>query len=175
MALHSKPHSAAGSSSIRQKCKNTGFRPFSAASSRQACRPGLLLRSNTPSVEAPEAVVEARPVTIPFNTNFHVAEVAAPSTSGNAVPDALLPLANPTALAVAGGLALGAFGLKKLLDTPSRAYNNNVGTEYDAWTEEGAPTCCMACVSLRFIALPPPLFVKLSKLSFVCLAIDTLD
>lgn len=38
---------------------------------------------------------------------------------------------------VLGGLALGGYGLKKVFDTPSRTYNENVGDEYDAWTEDG--------------------------------------
>jgi MPBQ/MSBQ methyltransferase len=36
-----------------------------------------------------------------------------------------------------GGLALAGFAVKRILDTPSRAYDQNVGEEYDAWTEEG--------------------------------------
>ncbi|KAK3284469.1 hypothetical protein CYMTET_6474 [Cymbomonas tetramitiformis] len=40
------------------------------------------------------------------------------------------------AIAAAGVLALAA-GTKYILDRPSRAYDNNVGEEYDAWTEEG--------------------------------------
>lgn len=43
----------------------------------------------------------------------------------------------PTAALVLGGLALAGYGVKKILDTPSRAYDGNVGEEYDAWTEEG--------------------------------------
>jgi hypothetical protein len=44
---------------------------------------------------------------------------------------------SPTALAIAGGLALTAYGIKKLYDTPSRTYDQNVGDEYDAWESEG--------------------------------------
>lgn len=29
------------------------------------------------------------------------------------------------------------YALKRVYDTPSRTYDNNVGDEYDAWTEEG--------------------------------------
>lgn len=32
---------------------------------------------------------------------------------------------------------LAGYGIKKVFDTPSRAYDQNVGEEYDAWTEEG--------------------------------------
>lgn len=45
-------------------------------------------------------------------------------------------LATAAAL-VAGGLLLAGLGIKKVFDTPSRAYDENVGQEYDAWTEEG--------------------------------------
>lgn len=38
---------------------------------------------------------------------------------------------------VLGGLLLAGYGIKKILDTPSRPYDSNVGDEYDAWTEEG--------------------------------------
>ncbi|GAB4814911.1 hypothetical protein N2152v2_001957 [Parachlorella kessleri] len=52
--------------------------------------------------------------------------------SGPALP------AVPTAAALAlAGLALAAYLLKKVFDTPSRTYDQNVGNEYDAWTEEG--------------------------------------
>jgi MPBQ/MSBQ methyltransferase len=32
---------------------------------------------------------------------------------------------------------LALLALKRVYDTPSRSYNNNVGDEYDAWTDEG--------------------------------------
>ncbi|KXZ49093.1 hypothetical protein GPECTOR_23g25 [Gonium pectorale] len=41
------------------------------------------------------------------------------------------------ALHAVAGLGLTAYTLKRILDTPSRKYDNNVGKEYDAWTEEG--------------------------------------
>ena len=41
------------------------------------------------------------------------------------------------ALLGASGVALGAYGIKKIYDTPSRTYDNNVGDEYDSWTQEG--------------------------------------
>ncbi|PNH02628.1 putative tocopherol O-methyltransferase, chloroplastic [Tetrabaena socialis] len=44
---------------------------------------------------------------------------------------------DPTVLAAVAGLGLTAFTIKRILDTPSRTYDNNVGQEYDAWTEEG--------------------------------------
>ncbi|KAL4434784.1 hypothetical protein ABPG77_005311 [Micractinium sp. CCAP 211/92] len=47
-----------------------------------------------------------------------------------------IPPAGVTALLVSGALLAG-YGVKKVFDTPSRAYDQNVGQEYDAWTEEG--------------------------------------
>lgn len=47
-----------------------------------------------------------------------------------------IPPAGVTALLVSGALLAG-YGIKKIFDTPSRAYDQNVGQEYDAWTEEG--------------------------------------
>ena len=41
------------------------------------------------------------------------------------------------AAAVAAGLGLAAYAVKKSFDTGSRVYQGNVGAEYDAWTEEG--------------------------------------
>lgn len=34
-------------------------------------------------------------------------------------------------------MGLTLYAIKRMLDTPSRTYDNNVGQEYDAWTEEG--------------------------------------
>jgi MPBQ/MSBQ methyltransferase len=42
-----------------------------------------------------------------------------------------------TPWAVAGGALLALLALKRVYDTPSRSYDNNVGDEYDAWTDEG--------------------------------------
>ena len=40
-------------------------------------------------------------------------------------------------LAAVAGVALCFFALKKVFDTPSRAYKENVGDEYDSWTDDG--------------------------------------
>ncbi|DBA96041.1 TPA: hypothetical protein ACH3X1_001542 [Trebouxia sp. C0004] len=40
-------------------------------------------------------------------------------------------------MAAAAGVALTFFALKRVFDTPSRAYKENVGDEYDSWTEDG--------------------------------------
>lgn len=42
-----------------------------------------------------------------------------------------------TALAALAGVALAALAIKKVFDTPSRAYKENVGQEYDSWTDDG--------------------------------------
>jgi len=47
-------------------------------------------------------------------------------------PPAVLPY-----MAAAAGVALTFYALKRVFDTPSRAYKENVGDEYDSWTEDG--------------------------------------
>lgn len=70
------------------------------------------------------------------NTNNPVATIAAaPAPATTTTP----PL-DPTTLGVAGAAAATvalALAIKRVYDTPSRAYDRNVGDEYDAWTEEG--------------------------------------
>jgi MPBQ/MSBQ methyltransferase len=67
-----------------------------------------------------------------------VAELArAPAVAAPAPPAPALPPRLPAAAAAAAALALAALAAKRVLDTPSRAYDANVGEEYDAWTEEG--------------------------------------
>lgn len=81
-----------------------------------------------------EAVVTVR--TLPVNNSrCTVAESVSPAGSFISTP--ALPSSVPLGLAAAGGLILAGLGLKKLYDTPSRRYDENVGDEYDAWTEEG--------------------------------------
>lgn len=43
----------------------------------------------------------------------------------------------PMAALMLGSIALMAYAIKRVFDTPSRTYDANVGDEYDAWTEEG--------------------------------------
>eukprot|EP00882_Tetradesmus_deserticola_P026920 GHRQ01029741.1.p1 GENE.GHRQ01029741.1~~GHRQ01029741.1.p1 ORF type:complete len:210 (+),score=51.78 GHRQ01029741.1:91-720(+) len=86
----------------------------------------------TPAV--PEALVSTRQVHELRNSLADVAEVR--SQQATAEASASLGV-NYTPWAVAGGVALALLALKRVYDTPSRAYNNNVGDEYDAWTEEG--------------------------------------
>jgi len=70
------------------------------------------------------------------------ARAAKQVASTSAAPPPLAGLAavpQPALAAAAAAAALAlALGVKRIFDTPSRAYDNNVGTEYDAWTEEGA-------------------------------------
>ena len=71
-----------------------------------------------------------------------VAELAAacctpqPAADTAALGGLPLPPAGAAALVAAGVLAAG-YGIKRVLDTPSRTYRENVGDEYDAWTDEG--------------------------------------
>ena len=65
---------------------------------------------------------------------YHMcAEVPRPGAP-TAKPNSPVPL---TYLAAAAGVALIFFALKRVFDTPSRAYKENVGDEYDSWTEDG--------------------------------------
>ena len=64
---------------------------------------------------------------------YSVAEAAT-----TASPHASQAANNPIVMAAAvAGLGLAAYGAAKLFDSGSRAYQGNVGQEYDAWTEEG--------------------------------------
>ena len=67
--------------------------------------------------------------------------VSTPANSSSVIKNALI---NANALSAQAFylpyVALAAVTIKKILDTPSRAYvdgANTVGSEYDAWTEEG--------------------------------------
>lgn len=66
---------------------------------------------------------------------------SAPEFARSVAPSAPpLPQAPPpmaVSALVLGGLLLAGYGVKKILDTPSRPYDSNVGDEYDAWTSEG--------------------------------------
>ena len=65
---------------------------------------------------------------------YHIsAEVPRPGAPpADPSPPAALPY-----MAAAAGVALTFFALKRVFDTPSRAYKENVGDEYDSWTEDG--------------------------------------
>ena len=70
-----------------------------------------------------------------------IADIAARAAAAPPQADtaAVSPLLGPPPLAalLLGGAVLAGLGLKRLYDTPSRSYDQNVGQEYDAWTEEG--------------------------------------
>lgn len=87
----------------------------------------------TPSV--PEALVSTRPVHELKSSLADVAEACNPQQLIAEAPSSVG--SNYTPWAVAGGVALALLALKRVYDTPSRTYNNNVGDEYDAWTNEG--------------------------------------
>lgn len=67
---------------------------------------------------------------------FDVAEACCSQQQIAEAPSSLAS-SSYTPWAVAGGVALALLALKRVYDTPSRSYNNNVGDEYDAWTDEG--------------------------------------
>jgi MPBQ/MSBQ methyltransferase len=71
----------------------------------------------------------------------HFADIASTSVAKTESPVSSLQQVSPEHIpALAGGVAaaaLGAYAIKKIFDTPSRTYDENVGDEYDAWTEEG--------------------------------------
>ena len=89
----------------------------------------------------------AQAVTSSSSTQFaqqHAAQpladlaAAAPAAVPQAHTAAAAPLGlNPTTALLLGGAVLAGYGIKKVFDTPSRSYDQNVGQEYDAWTEEG--------------------------------------
>jgi len=62
-------------------------------------------------------------------------ELAAANVSATVIPG----IANSTLACLAGMAAFVGIvlAIKKVFDTPSRAYEDNVGDEYDQWTEEG--------------------------------------
>jgi MPBQ/MSBQ methyltransferase len=65
-----------------------------------------------------------------------IATIAATPAPPAATPSLDAATLAPAAAATAAALAL-ALAVKRIYDTPSRAYDRNVGDEYDAWTEEG--------------------------------------
>ncbi len=47
-----------------------------------------------------------------------------------------LPAVTPTVVAGAAAAAIAMYTIKKVFDTPSRTYDQNVGDEYDNWTSD---------------------------------------
>ena len=91
---------------------------------------GLVAASTSHTAEA--AAHLAQPIA-------DIAARAAAAPPPQADTAAAAPLLGPTPLAalLLGGALLAGYGIKKVYDTPSRSYDQNVGQEYDAWTEEG--------------------------------------
>ena len=106
-------------------------RPFTAAQSVKQCakRQANVCCQHTPNPTDTQAQGQRGQQPI-----FHVAaEVPRPgAASANTSSPVPLPY-----VAAAAGVALTLFALKKIFDTPSRAYKENVGDEYDSWTDDG--------------------------------------
>ena len=141
-----------------------------AASSSRSCAPArtrdvAAAAAAGPVGDAPAAVLQTRafaqmaqPLALVAKADAkRVAVKQAPAPSTSAAPAPASPLAAPgPALALAGAAALAAYGVKRVFDTPSRTYNNNVGTEYDAWTDEGASAARRLRPPARRCAARPP-------------------
>ncbi|KAG2492299.1 hypothetical protein HYH03_009539 [Edaphochlamys debaryana] len=83
-----------------------------------------------------EAVVTTSARSSVTRSAQEVYQLAEASTATTSAPSSLAGV-DPTVLAGVAGLGLTLYAIKRVLDTPSRKYDNNVGQEYDAWTEEG--------------------------------------
>uniref|UniRef100_A0A383V9Y5 Methyltransferase domain-containing protein n=1 Tax=Tetradesmus obliquus TaxID=3088 RepID=A0A383V9Y5_TETOB len=119
MLLHQKASCGHALHSAGRRSNRAAFKCFSS--------------HTTPSV--PEALVSTRPV---HELKSSLADVAKACNPQQLIAEAPSSVgSNYTPWAVAGGVALALLALKRVYDTPSRTYNNNVGDEYDAWTNEG--------------------------------------
>lgn len=80
----------------------------------------------------PEAVISTRTYSLGSQWRADIAEASVAGAAPGVV-------ASPpvVAAAAAAGLLVAGLAIKKVYDTPSRAYEQNVGDEYDAWTDEG--------------------------------------
>ena len=103
-------------------------RPFTAA-----CPPSRSAQHQTrrqPGVQCQRtAAADHRQQPI-YHISAEVPRPNAPSAGPNS------PFQIPHLVAVLG-LALVFFAIKKIFDTPSRTYKENVGDEYDSWTDDG--------------------------------------
>jgi hypothetical protein len=103
----------------------------SAALSEQQQQADLVASSASQTVDL--AVRGAQPV-----ADIAARAVAAPPQPPPPPAAATPSLTNPPLAALLlGGAVLAGFGIKRIYDTPSRSYDQNVGQEYDAWTDEG--------------------------------------
>jgi hypothetical protein len=112
---------------------NRGITPLRNVRGRNKARTTRLAGSH----DVPEAVLSTGSYSRTANNVMEIAEACCSKSS--VVTPSVDPasIISPTTLAIAGGLALTAYGIKKIYDTPSRAYDENVGDEYDAWSSEG--------------------------------------
>ncbi|GIL75531.1 hypothetical protein Vretifemale_5307, partial [Volvox reticuliferus] len=104
---------------------------------RKFCRRSIVALAGRQSDVASEAIVSSTDAHAARTAReiYQVSEAACCSTSTSATQGVVG--VDPTVLAAVAGLGLTLFALKRVLDSPSRKYDNNVGKEYDAWTEEG--------------------------------------
>lgn len=136
LTASSRPCRIGGSSSIGSSSGRSG-RGRAAAPPRAGAGPAwqddcLHAVASGTTADAASSVWKAQPVA----DLARAAAAAAPPQADAAVgPLGAVPPA--TAALLLGGAALAGYGIKKVFDTPSRAYDQNVGEEYDAWTEEG--------------------------------------
>jgi hypothetical protein len=117
------------------QCGRQGHTLHGSVQLRRSKRTTIALASLHPQ-PAPEAVASASSAPgVPRSRSvLYELAVAAQADGAAAAPPGASSLAP---FAVAGGVALALLALKRVYDTPSRSYNNNVGDEYDAWTDEG--------------------------------------
>ncbi|PNW73237.1 hypothetical protein CHLRE_14g624350v5 [Chlamydomonas reinhardtii] len=122
------------SASVRSSQPTASIAPISSrsASRRVACASA----QSTDVASEAVATTSAGAARSAAREVYQLSDAACCSTSA---PTASTTFAgvDPTVLAAVAGLGLSLFALKRILDTPSRKYDNNVGQEYDAWTEEG--------------------------------------
>lgn len=98
-------------------------------------RPAAIAGPSGAADSVPEAVSYTRNHAVGSRWQAEIAE-ASVSTPGPSLLGGASSSQIATAAAV-GGLILAGLAIKKVYDTPSRAYDQNVGDEYDAWTDEG--------------------------------------
>ena len=111
-------------------------RAFVSQRSRHAQRPSLVRKALSEQNAQPTqhtTVAHKQSCSQPV---YHLAVDSSSTTSklDAAKANSPVPL---TAFAALAGVALAALAIKKVFDTPSRAYKENVGQEYDSWTDDG--------------------------------------
>ncbi len=104
-----------------------------------AAQPQQRQRLSPPTALPDDLVAECTSEAPGYNVR-PIADIAAQACCSGPQPQADTAVAAaplPVALALLGGALVAGYGIKKVFDTPSRSYDQNVGQEYDAWTEEG--------------------------------------